>query len=465
MVSDVNQQVTHKFNLIEESSLVANILSWISFLTGIFITMPILTIQIQNTHISVFSLLYVIFIFLLAVMFVLNIDNISLGKSGIVLSVWFFLAVGSSIFGLFYFQNMPEWFSAVLPYIPKVISYFALLIIISSSRYKDTIIEAFFKGFFLGCIFNIMWANIEGIIFYIKGFSVNNTIFKSYIETLPPERQFITIITAGGIRTPGFNYDPAHLGGIIPIVTLYAILKKKYSLLILAAGALIFSQSTTALISTVALVLLQSFKIVKNNLRLTYKKIIAVLAIIPIILILTIPARNSPIYQSLESNLSGFSNRIINVYLKNKEPDLRTLYHLKVPNAAMYNNFKMVTGTGFGSASFPYVHDPDISEQLDLAGKGPYDPESTYISYLFDTGIIGFLIYAYILYKLYSYYSKKWQYRVNLLILASLGGIIFSGFFYHYTLTAYQVLAIIMASVYKDDQLFKKEGICFEEGN
>lgn len=438
---------------IGELTLSMKLIKWISFFTGIFVTMPIVTIQVSGTHISIFSILYLIFMGMLVLLFIKNPKSIWLGKTSRLLFIWFFTSIFSSLFGLLYFSGSQEWFSVVLSYIPKIISFIILLILLSSTRHRNLIIEAFFKGLVLGGVLNILWAFIEGVVFYMKGYSLNNRIFRDYISTLPPNRQFITIVNSGGIRTPGFNYDPAHLGGIIPIICLYSIIKKKYFVIFFAIGALIFSQSTTALISTLILILFHSKKINIVNLKMNYRKLITIIAIFPmIIFILIFPARNSQVSQSLKSNIEGFSNRVSTVYVENKDTNIRMLYHIYLPHATMYSGLKTITGTGFGTASYAYVHDSYLSDKLGLTTKRPYDPESTYISYFFDTGIFGLFIYVYILIKIYRFYNFNYKYKQNLIVLSAMGGIVLSGLFYHYTLTAYQVLSIVMASIYLDTQ-------------
>jgi hypothetical protein len=433
------------------NDLMFNSIKWVSFFLGTFVTMPIVTIPFGGRLISVFTLVYFVFIMIIGLMFIKNSIRIKIGRKTKTLLIWFFIALLSSFFGLLFFTGKQEWFNATLSYIPKIVSFMIVLILISSSKHRLIIIESFFKGFIFGCVLNVLWACIEGVVFYTRGYSLNNQIFKEYIKTLPSNRQYITIVNSGGIRTPGFNYDPAHLGGIVPILCLYSLMKKKYIYLALSIIALVFSQSTTGLVSSVILIVLHYKKISIYKFNINYKKLInALLVISLVVLLVLIPERNNNLSESLKRNVEGFSNRVSTVYVSSENSNIRMLYHLYVPHAAFYSGIKTITGTGFGTASYAYVHDPFLSDKLNRTSKAPYDPESTYISYLFNTGIFGLLLYIYLLFNIYLYYNNTWKKDPDLIILATIGGIILSSLFYHYTLTAYQGLSIIMATVYMD---------------
>lgn len=451
-----NQTIVYRDNghYIKRSAM---FLKYLSFLMGVFITMPIVAIRISSFMVSIFNIIFMLFIIYTGMQFFLSIKSIKLNKTSKILIIWLIGTLVSSFFGLLYFNTMPEWFIMVKSYMFKIILYIILIVFISSSKDRDIITKNFIKGFYIGCIFNIAWAIIEGVIFYVFKFSLNNKIFTDYINSLPPDRKFITITSSYGIRTPGFNYDPAHLGGIVPIVVLYTLLEKKYFVLILALSSLAFSQSTTALVSSILLIVININKIISIKRKIKFKpsRMLTIAFAVFSLIIVTIIIYNSNLkiglIESLKNNIQGFSNRISNVYIDDKKTNIRTLYHILVPVAIYHNGLRMLTGTGFGTASYPYVFNDHIKDQFNMnlgyTAQGAYDPESTYISYLFDTGIIGLLIYVIILYMIYKHYNQFWKNGYNSLIFSSISGVIMSGFFYHYTLTAYQILIIIIASI------------------
>lgn len=443
-------------------------LEFFTFMMSIFVTTPIIAIRIQHRYFSLFSIFLGLFFITLFTKIVLAKSPIIMGKHSKLYILWLYLSLISSFFGLIYFSSLPEWFDQVLSYVPKVFLFLAILIFFSmlNEKEKNRISKIFFIGFLIGCIMNIIWAITDGIGFYLFGFSLSNLIFKNYlIEELGPARAFSSIIRSGTIRVSGFNYDPAHLGGIIPIIILFSLLRRNNLLLLLSIITLIFSQSTTGLVSSLILILLNFDKIFSlkfENLSKLLNRMFFILTIFVCILLL-FHNPNSKVIQSITNNFEGFLHRIYENYLIIEETNPRIIYHLHIPVALSYAGGRILTGTGFGTSSYSYLFNSLTPKVLHETPR-PYDPESTYISYLFDVGVLGLILYIFILYKLYGHFSKSYKYEMNSFVFSSIGGIIFSGLFYHYTLTAYQVLIIIMASSLADMQQ-KSKNMLFEVKN
>lgn len=429
------------------------LIKYLSFLLGVFITMPIITLKFNGTLFSMFTIIYAIVLFILP--FTLNSHKIILKHFSIKILLWFILTIVSSIYGLIFFINDFEWYRGILVYIPKILSFIYLLVFLFNSKYNLVIINYFFNGFMFGCVMNLIWACFEGLFFYFKGYSLSNVIFKDFIETMPENRKYISIVSEGGIRVGGFNYDPAHLGTIIPIVFIYSIVKKEYVFMLLSLLALIFSQSTTALVCVLILIFLNIKKIRFCQNISKHRFLPKILFVFVVIIMLFNVADTDVFLKSIKRNYLGFTNRISTVYINNKEIDPRTFYHIYLPDAIFYNGINTMIGTGFNTASYPFVYNQFLMKKIKNLRQYPYDPESLYISYLFDVGILGLLLYIYILLKIYLYFNRNWKEGANLIILATFGGIIFSGFFYHYTLAAFHVVSIIMAVVHIDFKLIK----------
>jgi len=424
----------------------------IVYLMGIFVTMPIVTIYLMRRKVSVFTLLFLIVLVYLFYKFITERKSLLIMKEDILIITWLYLSFIASLFGIIYFSSMPEWINSISRYIPKILLYLLFAIMLIKSSEKKNIIVFFMKGFIFGIILNLIWVNIEGFAYYSFGFSLNNRIFTDYITTLSANRQFISIIRHGAIRASGFNYDPAHIGGLAPILILYSLLNKKQILLLLTLGAIIFSQSTTALISSVILVFLNYKSIfnISNKvvMRGVVKKTFTVfIALLMIFLLIT----NSNFVSSITSNVTHFVDRVTKVYINEWNTNIRLIYHLLLPEAVVFSGIKALTGTGYGTASYPYIFSDNINRRITESHR-PFDPESTYISYLFDIGIIGLFIYLLILIRGYRYHKKRISKDINMLIYISLSGIIISGFFYHYILTAYQVIIISMSMIYMSYQ-------------
>lgn len=427
----------------------------IIYATGILVTMPIITLKFGGRHISAFTLSFSLFILVLVLEVYASRRDVHIGRMTKAYAGWLFLALISSFFGLFYFSHMPSWSAIVQSYIPKIAMFLVLLLLFVLSDRKEEIFHKLLKGFLIGCTLNLIWTSIDGLSFYVTGYSLNNRIFSDYARTYLPGRPYVSIILPSGIRSTGFNYDPAHLGGIIPITMLYGGLRKNYYLIGLSLLAVVFSQSTTALVSSVFLLAINHRK-----LNIQWPKSVsanffrgAVLLLVGI-LCLGFLTRDTFIVQAFIGNLSGFTERISSVYGSGKITNIRLQYIIYTPVAILFSGLKVLTGTGFGTSSYPYIFSERINQAMALGKPWAYDPENTYINYLFDTGVFGLLLYLYIVFKAYSHFSRKLEDKQGMLVFASLGGIIVSGVFYHYVLTAYQVLMLIGAVILMDTQVW-----------
>ena len=224
----------------------------VSFFVGLFSVAPIVTLNIDSYSVSYFTIFFIAQIFLLFLFGSKRSYKYFPGKITRIYFLWFLLALVSSFFGLIYFVDYKDFFFTVISYVPKIVLYLIFILLVSRSQYKESVSCYFFKGLFIGCIVNICWAILEGIIFYRTGTSLTASVFSGFLERLPENRQFFSIIREGGIRVSGLNYDPAHLGGIVPILFLFSVFRKNGYLLILSLIALLFSQSTTGLMVIIA---------------------------------------------------------------------------------------------------------------------------------------------------------------------------------------------------------------------
>lgn len=415
----------------------------IYFLTGVFATAPILTIGLAGKLVSIFSILFVFF-YAASLWFAFDSKrSIDLNVISLAFSGWYVLSLIASIAGVMYFGSDPVWVNQIISYIPKILLYLTLLLCVMMWDDKYYVLTAFFRGFFYGCVANLAWSVVEGLYFYIFNDALNDVLFVEYVKTLPDDRHYMTVVADGIIRTSGFNTDPAHLGAIIPIVFVYALFRRNWYLIALSLISLVFSGSTTAavtsmLAATVSLGKLELKKIQLKSVGIT---------LIGILVVMTGLLTNDFMRESVFKNAQGFYNRATENYVSNSDQGPRHIYHAYLPEAIYFNGFKTLTGSGFGTASHPYVDNSETSVNLDEEHR-PYDPESTYISYLFDTGFLGLLFYMYILISSIIFYRRRVHIGfAELIIYSSLCGIFFSGFFYHYTLTAYQILILTFSVV------------------
>lgn len=435
------------------------------FMTGMFVTMPILTItSISGHRLSIFSVLFLIFIFSLVVVAYFHKLRFPVNVPVQLLLSWFAFITLSSLTGLLYFQGMPTWSSAVAGYLIKIPMFFLAFIFLLITIKKEYIINLFLSGFIFGCIINLIWSLFEGIFFILTSNPLNNIVFSEYMMS-NVNIQTLTIIKDGTIRASGLNYDPAHLGCIIPIIAVYAILKRNILLFILVLLSLIFSQSTTAAMASFLGVLVTIN--LRNILKLRVSKAVIKGLLIGVVFITVLIS--SAIYsgggltEGIIDNIEHFTDRVTQKVDDSSasKSNMRVLYHQYLPEAVTFLGPVALVGLGFGVASHPYVNNYEVNVVLEKP-RVPYDPESTYISYLVDTGFIGLGLYLLLLYVSYFFHKKNLYRPTSKIIYAGLCGVIFSSLFYHYIFTAYHVLLIIMAVVLSARSM---NGVAFPRGN
>lgn len=429
-------------------------------LTGILSVMPIISLKLNHTYVSLFTISFIILFILLFMRFIIFDCRIELKFITKLYLIWLLLSILSSFLGLFYFWGQGPWIKTILLYIPKLLIFSFFLIILSSYSNKKDFIHFFLLGFLTGIILNAIWSCIDGFIFYQLKFSINNVIFRDYFKTmLPANRQFISIVRNETIRTTGFNYDPAHLGALLPILIGFSIINSNLILLLISILAIVFSQSTTGLVVSIVIII---FLIWKRVFFINFKIIHLLLMLI--LLLFGIFYFNKEFIYFI-SNFNNFFERIQSVYLQGTfSTNNRVIYHKFFPSV-VNNNFMIFTGSGFGTASYSYLSNDLIRSLLGYENIKPFDPESVYISYFFNVGILGVILYIFVVfYNLRKLLNQDISNK-NYLIMISLISIFVSGFFYHYILTSYQVLIIIMASIINDNEIGFSEKLKIKDIN
>lgn len=417
---------------------------FVFFLAGVFVTAPIITIGIAGSLVSIFSILFGLMYVFAAWFAVKSRTGFSTNSVSLAFAIWHILALVATISGVIYFYGLDaSWVHPALSYSPKILLYLSFLLFLMRWKGGNYALVAFVYGFFYGCIANLTWSIIEGVYYYTFNSPLNDVLFLEYVKTVSEDRQYMTVVADGIIRASGFNIDPAHLGVLIPIVFIYGLIKRNINLIVLSLVSLVFSGSTTA-----AVVCFLSFFATMGKLELKKISLKSIcISIAAVILVLTGLMASDGAREGLAKNVSGFYERSTENYINNSDQGPRYIYHAYLAEAIAYSHMKVLTGTGFGTASYPYVDNPEISGILDEEYRA-YDPESTYISYLFDTGFFGLLIYIFVIISSIVMYRRGITTRsFDLIIYSSLCGIFFAGFFYHYTLTAYQIIILTIAVV------------------
>ena len=428
-------------------------------LMGFFSTSPVLAIVVGNFSISLFAICFILYILVNMVGLASN-PRITFKKtdSKKYVLLWLILSAMSCIFGLVYYISNNEWFNSSVNYLIKTVIYvFFSLIVLNGEDESESIL----KGILCGVIVNLIWVAIDSIVFYVFNISLTNTVFASYITANNIRYGSIDTFDEGLIRPAGFNDDPASIGLFAPLLLGYGLRSRKPIWTLLALSSIVFSGSTTsAVCCTVVLVcyFLEKLRFKKTQReRLTRGKFF----LICVVIIMAIFAlyRAWPV---ITSRTEMISSRFNHVYgSQSSEDNARIEYLKEIPKALGKQGFKVITGTGFNSASEGFLGGHAVNLVFRKAVDQPFDMENLYLAYFFDNGIIGFIIFVLMLISLYRSASPNRfpdeNDKYSCVGFSALVAMLLSSFFYHYTLYSLHILIFLAIALKSSGTLPKSE--------
>ncbi len=418
----------------------------IMMLCAVFSTMPIVAVPIMGHTISLFTILLFIFIAINMPMFFSGRNTkLCSNKSEKLLLIWLLWGIFSGVCGMLYYSiiGSETFASSAISQIPKIIMYIMMVVIIYNSKLDK---RRILKGLIIGCVINLIWAVIDAMFFYLSGISITNVMFKQFIVSNNVRfGQISIILNGGGIRSAGLNTDPANIGFFAPIVFYYALKKDNKILAILALLSELASMSTTSLVCTaiITVIYLVDGKKEKKRKRISLKSL--GLIVISIILVAVFTARYMDV---IVEQVDRFFTRVNTIYVEGMSDNNRVNYIKNLPTALKNENLRVITGTGYLTASHGYIN-------TDIDVYGPYDMENRYLANLFDLGVFGSAVFFYMLYVIYKrgkrqLYEDKEYLNIFKGIFFSL---IISCMFYQYPLYTVHILFFVsIASLEADNK-------------
>lgn len=398
---------------------------------GFTSTTAILAIPVAGLLISFFSVTLII------VFWVLLWDHKRPYKSNSQIRkyyIWSAIGILSSLFGALFFMNeTTEWAATAIGFVPKILMYLILLVFLAQSQNIKSYCNCICNGLLWGCVFNLLWANLDAIIYYTSGYSVTNELFKYYISASDTRYGMISLTYSGIIRSCGLNVDPANIGLFVPFVALYALKRNMYILYILSIISIFASLSHTALFSLIIVTLFHLFR-KKNKLY-----VVASLSLVVVLFAFLISFAEIGVIMKMQD---AFVERTEQKASDSEDDGLRKAYWRNFPKAMFGQISSIVIGTGYGTASYPYLSNKLVNHE-----KYPYDPEQTYFSMYFNIGLGGLLVYLSILFGIIrksrklAEITKERQYSI---VYSATVGFSIAALGYHYTMYSVMMLMLIV---------------------
>lgn len=419
------------------------------FALGMTSTMPIVGVNLGSRDFSLFKIFFSVS---LVYVFFRSLKNgFAVKFASKSLQLWLLLGLFSCICGsVFLVESDPEWSAAAASSMPHVILFLLFSVLWNSIDEDSEMNRAVVYGFFYGCLANCVWAIVDAAGYYLFGMSLSNEIFSGYVSRNGIRYGSLSLVSSAGgfIRSGGFNYDPAHIGFIAPIVAGVAMLSKKYWCLLIACGAILASASTTALISSIVVVVLTlSFFKIEKTFGLKHVNSIVILCVV---LFIVYYYFGDAVSTFVDNSSGRFFERIDESYMQKgmNTSNIRIGYLQCLPYAIFEVIPFFLLGTGFGTASLGYARSSYAYGILGEEVMSAYDMENTYIAYLLDTGILGFSLFIAMMCILFRY-SKKMLEQVpckeNIVVYSTVLASIVTFNFYHYILFAPQMLMFVIA--------------------
>ena len=397
-------------------------------LFGFFSTSPVLGMKVPwGSYMTFYNLLLPI---VLAELFFSR--SYKYQSNGIIVKyiLWAIIGLVSCGFGYLYFWGEPAWQKNALFYVPYVVAYLLLFLLILHKKDASKRCSYLIKGLFLGFLINIMVAIIDSGVYYATGFSLTNTLFADFISAYRANsKNAIALATAEGIRSSGFNVDPSDIGMFAIILTIYALYKRKYHLIVLSFFGCLASISIVGL-AGMFMALVAHFRLLKFTKKSLLGIAISVIAIVII-------GSNIPIFETMKFATTA------RIEQKDKE-NRRAQYWLNFIPAVLHSPNALLIGNGYFTASYAYKRAGNKFANF------PYDPEQTYFAYYFDLGLIGFVIMMIMYCQTYKKLKRRYnlaEMDEDLYPIAGLEGIAIACLGYHYTIYSVVMLMTMCAIV------------------
>lgn len=416
---------------------------WLYFSFGAFATAPILSFIIGGRVLSFYSITtFMVFIDLLMC-------NKLARNKGVIYKYfiqWSLFGVLSSIFGFFYFYDLPEWQTTSLSSIPKIIIYVILFLLLYSTR-NHKYVTYIMKGILIGSIANLAWAVIDAGLFYSTSISITNQLFQPYIHAMDIRYGMLSLINGPTIRCGGFNSDPANIGLFATIVAAFALKSRRFWLLALSIGGVLASISIVALCGIICMFF---FNLTKKNLA----KILPAVGVACIAIVFILYTPNSTISLMKE----GVKARIeMKQETAGNEDNARAQYFINFPEAVIHMPTSLIIGTGYNTASYSYLKNHLVIHKFE-----PYDPENSYFSFFLDLGLLGFIYFLAlhfgILKRLRAICKTKRAGDIHIISLAAIEAILVVYAGYHYTLYSVIMLTLICSTIsIENRQYYEKD--------
>lgn len=333
-------------------------------------------------------------------------------------------SIATLIFGLSIFAStiisisiLPtEWSRNSLTCLVKYL-LFTIAIFWNQGSDNDLLLkDKFYNGFWIGAVINLLWGVLQEILYSANGTLLNTLVFQNILGL--NGYSWDNYVEGGFLRMKGLGWETANFA--LTMIVGYILsfeLKKPTIYKILFAVAVIMSTSRSGYIAFGVVVLIQLLARLRQT-KISTRKIYTIIGLIALAIVATIIERDAISSRlNLISSTMSFS-RLTDISDSYSSSSIHISYYLRMPELISRQNIlQTIFGNGYYSAG--YVYRNYFVGSINNIG---WNPESDFITILFGNGIIGLIIFYYII----IYGIRNSKFNISLINIS----ILCMGFFY-----------------------------------
>lgn len=285
----------------------------------------------------------------------------------------------SSVSGVIFNNNPSQWkWQAIVFLIYDLLIY---VFYIMSANFSKRDIKAFFQGFKICAVIQIIYGYIQYFSYLLFKLDLNQTLFGKILNLDHPLSHY----NYGRLVPSGFSW---HAGTFAPLLVItYCMAKSSFVLKILIIGIAALTQSSTCIIGVMCCAMLNLFvNLKKIHIKWKKRTIMFTLAVFTIGIIIIF---KTGIIHILVNEVKRLFIRVLTK--SNASVDMSSYFHkryyLGLPDIVQNSNLmQLIWGYGEGCSGYPFVK---VFNQY--ASTSPWVVESEIINRLLNRGIIGFV--------------------------------------------------------------------------
>lgn len=409
---------------------------YLFFLLGFFSTMPILSlwnITIFNVFLG-FSFIYLIF----------NVNKtIKADKELLLILLFTIVNMGFN----YLFGDLPKTYehSMLFSSFFCILMYSVALLLLN----KPYCIKMVLEGFKWSCVVQIIWCLMQIFLYKFMELDLNQLVFIDILKG-NPEDQY-SHYRYGELVCTGFH---KHAANLIPILLFSYLKTNKLPLKAICIFVAFYTKSATVIIAICICVAYEFFNFLKKRLlscaiKINFKKIALALVFIIVLMFFInyVSEFLIEIYDYVFMRIEGMEST-------NDSSGVHLNYYYSLPLILKATPFmNLLIGYGTGCSGLPYTR--MIGQYEDLV----WVVESDVLNTLLNYGIIGFVIFYLLMFKIF-FKLKKNKNNISFLVLLLIG----CGFLYNVQYMWFMFIQICMMEDKNDSKEIKViKKICYGE--